>query len=176
MISAVQAVLLVGDRPDSARSCRRTGSFLRHLPLVELLLAMGVLAIVSMTLGLLISALVNSSDKTMPLLVVVVMFQVILTGGIFPLAGKAGLEQIAWHLPVALGLRGGGVHGQPERDPAAAPRRPLVRPRPAPSSGTPAAGSAAGPAAAAAVRDCGLGEPRRRTATDPLWDHNRPPG
>ena len=39
-----------------------------YLPLVELLLAMGVLAIVSMTLGLLISAVVNTSEKTMPLL------------------------------------------------------------------------------------------------------------
>jgi len=41
--------------------------------LVELLLAMAVLAVASMTLGLLISALVNSSDKTMPLLVVLVI-------------------------------------------------------------------------------------------------------
>jgi hypothetical protein len=67
-------------------------------------LAIGILAIVSMTLGLLISAMVNSSDKTMPLLVVGVMFQVILTGGIFPVAGKAGLEQIAWLSPSRWGF------------------------------------------------------------------------
>ena len=94
VISAVQAVVLVAIGL-LGKKLPPTGSFFPHLPLVELLLAMGVLAIVSMTLGLLISALVNSSDKTMPLLVVVVMFQVILTGGIFPLAGKAGISQVA---------------------------------------------------------------------------------
>jgi ABC transport system ATP-binding/permease protein len=80
------------------------GSFLKHLPLVELLLAMGVLAIVSMTLGLLISAVVNTSEKTMPLLVVTVMFQVVLTGGVFALNGKAGIEQIAWLSPSRWGF------------------------------------------------------------------------
>jgi hypothetical protein len=40
----------------------------------------------------------------MPLLVVVVMFQVILTGGIFPLAGKTGIEQIAWASPSRWGF------------------------------------------------------------------------
>jgi ABC-type multidrug transport system ATPase subunit len=98
VISAVQAAVLVGIGI-VGKKLPPTGSFLHHLPLVELLVAVGVLAIVSMTLGLLISALVNSSDKTMPLLVVVVMFQVILTGGIFPLAGKTGIEQVAWLSP-----------------------------------------------------------------------------
>ena len=68
------------------------------------MLAIGVLAVVSMTLGLLISASVNTSDKTMPLLVVAVMFQVVLTGGVFPLAGKAGLEQVAWLSPSRWGF------------------------------------------------------------------------
>src|SRR6266567_1536011 len=80
------------------------GSFLKHLPLVELLLAMGVLAVASMALGLLISALVNTSEKTMPLLIVAVIFQVILTGGVFPLHGQAGVEQIAWLSPSRWGF------------------------------------------------------------------------
>jgi ABC transport system ATP-binding/permease protein len=103
IISAIQAAVLVAIGI-LGKKLPPTGSFLVHLPLVELLLAMALLAIVSMTLGLFISALVNSSDKTMPLLVVVVMFQVILTGGIFPLAGKTGIEQVAWMSPSRWGF------------------------------------------------------------------------
>jgi len=52
-----------------------------------------------MALGLLISASVNTSEKTMPILMVVVVVEVILTGGVFALAGKAGLNQISWLSP-----------------------------------------------------------------------------
>jgi ABC-type multidrug transport system ATPase subunit len=103
IITAVQAVVLVTIGL-LGRKLPPGGSYLRHLPLLELLLALGVLAIVSMTLGLFISALVNSTDKTMPLLVVVVMFQIILTGGVFRLAGKIGLEQIATVSPSRWGF------------------------------------------------------------------------
>jgi ABC-type multidrug transport system ATPase subunit len=103
LISGLQAVVMVAiglvGRPLPAH-----GSFLKHLPLVELLIAMGVLAIVSMTLGLLISAAVDTSEKTMPLLIVAVIFQVVMTGGVFSLAGKAGLEQVAWLAPSRWGF------------------------------------------------------------------------
>ncbi|HEY2578784.1 MAG TPA: FHA domain-containing protein [Streptosporangiaceae bacterium] len=103
VITAVQAGVLVAIGL-AIRKPPAAGSFLRHLPVPELLLAMGVLAMVSMALGLLISALVSSSDKTMPLLVVAVMFQIVLTGGIFPLAGQAGLEQVAVVSPARWGF------------------------------------------------------------------------
>ena len=57
-----------------------------------------------MTMGLLISAVVNSSDKTLPLLVVLVMAQVVLSGGIFALNGKAGLDQVSWLSPSRWGF------------------------------------------------------------------------
>jgi hypothetical protein len=98
LISGLQAMLMVAvglvGRPLPAH-----GSFLKHLPLVELLIAMGVLAIVSMTLGLLISSAVNTSEKTMPLLIVVVIFQVVMTGGVFALNGHPGLQQVSWISP-----------------------------------------------------------------------------
>jgi ABC-type multidrug transport system ATPase subunit/ABC-type multidrug transport system permease subunit len=98
LISGLQAMIMVAvglvGRPLPAH-----GSFLKHLPLVELLLAMGVLAIVSMTLGLFISAAVNTSEKTMPLLIVVVIFQVVMTGGVFALNGHPGLQQVSWISP-----------------------------------------------------------------------------
>jgi hypothetical protein len=103
LISAAQAVVmvLIGliGRPLPAH-----GSFLRSLPLAELILAIAVLAVVSMALGLLISASVNTSEKTMPLLMVLVVVEVILTGGVFTIAGKAGLEQVSWLSPSRWGF------------------------------------------------------------------------
>jgi ABC-type multidrug transport system ATPase subunit len=103
LISALQAVVLVllgvAGRPPAPQ-----GAFLTSLPLVEIVLAMAVLAVAAMTVGLLISALVNSSDKTMPLLVVAVLVQVVLSGGVFPLNGKAGLEQFSWLSPSRWGF------------------------------------------------------------------------
>jgi ABC transport system ATP-binding/permease protein len=103
LISGLQAMVMVAvgliGKPLPAH-----GAFLKHLPLVELLLAIGVLAIVSMTLGLLISAAVDTSEKTMPLLIVAVIFQVVMTGGVFGLNGKAGLEQLSWLAPSRWGF------------------------------------------------------------------------
>ena len=42
------------------------GAFLTAAPLLELMLGIAMLAIASMTAGLLISAVVNSSDTTIP--------------------------------------------------------------------------------------------------------------
>lgn len=61
-----------------------------------------------------ISAFGGWTDKTMPLLVVSVMFQVILSGGVFALHGKIGIEQLLAG-PVALGKRGHRVDQQPQR-------------------------------------------------------------
>src|ERR1035441_3076017 len=95
LISALQAVFLVVIGL-VGRPLPPQGAFLTSFPLIELMLAIAVLAVASMTLGLLISAIVNSSDKTMPLLVVVVLVEVVLSGGVFPVNGKAGLDQLSW--------------------------------------------------------------------------------
>jgi ABC transport system ATP-binding/permease protein len=74
-------------------------------PLPELVLSMSMLGIVSMTLGLVISAAVKTSEKTLPLLVVLSMGQLVLTGALVqPLAGKPGLEQLAWLSPSRWGF------------------------------------------------------------------------
>ena len=98
LISAIQAgvMVMIGL---ATRKLPPTGSLLKAYPLAELIIALAVLAVVSMALGLLISASVNTSEKTMPILMVVVVVEVILTGGVFALAGKAGLEQISWLSP-----------------------------------------------------------------------------
>jgi ABC-type multidrug transport system ATPase subunit len=98
LISGLQAVVLVVAGL-TGKKLPPTGAVLKHLPLIELLLAMGALAIASMALGLMISAMVNSSEKAMPLLLVTVVIQVVLSGGVFAIGGKAGVEQIAWLAP-----------------------------------------------------------------------------
>ena len=106
VISAVQAVVLVligvAGRPLPAHGA------LASLPLFEIVLAMAALAAASMTAGLLISVLVSSSDKTMPLLVVVVLVQVVLSGAVFRLNHKAGLNQVSWLSPSRWGLGAAG--------------------------------------------------------------------
>ena len=103
LISAAQAAILVLIGL-AGRPLPRQGAFLTSAPLVELILAMALLAVASMTAGLLISALVNSSDKSLPFLVVVVLVQVVLSGAVFRLNGKAGLDQLSWLSPSRWGL------------------------------------------------------------------------
>lgn len=66
---------------------------------LELFIAIALLACVSALIGLTISAVVRSAEQTMPPLVLVVMVQLVFCGGMFPLAGRTGLEQLAWLFP-----------------------------------------------------------------------------
>jgi ABC transport system ATP-binding/permease protein len=86
------------------RTMPSTGSFLTHAPFVEIVLAMALLAITSMTLGLLISSSVSTSEKSLPLLFISVMAQVVFTGGVIAVAGQPGLEQLAWISPSRWGF------------------------------------------------------------------------
>jgi ABC-type multidrug transport system ATPase subunit len=101
LITGVQALLLVvigmAGRPMPAH-----GALIS--PLAELMLAMAGLAIVSMAVGLLISAAVGTPEKTMPLLVLLSLAQVILCGALVALPGKVGLEQLAWLAPSRWGM------------------------------------------------------------------------
>jgi ABC transport system ATP-binding/permease protein len=56
----------------------------------EILVAVAVLCLVSMLVGLMVSALVTKGEQTMPALVVITMVQVVLAGVVFPLKGVAG--------------------------------------------------------------------------------------
>ena len=124
VISAVQAVVMLAIGL-TGRPLPTQGAALTHLPLVELVIAMAGLSIASMTIGLLVSAVVNTTDKALPLLVVAVMAQVVLSGGIFPLVGKTGLEQVSWLAPSRWGFAAM----------AATTNLNAVQPPPAPGSG-----------------------------------------
>jgi len=106
----------------AGRPLPKQGAFLTAAPLLELMLGIAMLAIASMTAGLLISAVVNSSDKTMPLLVVAVLGEVVLSGGVFRLNARLASNNSPGSRPLA-GLRRGRVHHELESGHAAASRQ-----------------------------------------------------
>lgn len=65
----------------------------------ELTVAIALLTITSTVLGLFASALVTSNEQTMPVLVIIVMTQLGLCGGLFEVVGRNGLEQFTWLVP-----------------------------------------------------------------------------
>ena len=73
-------------------------------PLLELTIAIAMVGLASMCLGLLVSAMVNTSEKAMPILVVLTLFQVVLCGALLSLGGTAGLNQLAWLAPSRWGF------------------------------------------------------------------------
>ncbi len=183
LISALQAVVLVVVGL-VGRPLPKQGALLTHLPLVELLLAVAALGVASMALALLVSSLVSSSEKAIPLLVGIVMFQVVLSGGIFPLQGKAGLDQVSWISPSRWGYAATAATANlnaimPSASGAAAalPGTPTwtatlsasrsgsVSASPSPSS-SPSPGSSSSTGTAPSTGTAGT------TITDPLWDHN----
>ncbi|GAB3198732.1 hypothetical protein GCM10027062_13720 [Nocardioides hungaricus] len=66
---------------------------------VELALVIGWLAFTMAVVGLLVSALLTSSEQTMPALVGIVMVQLVLCGALVQVAGRPVLEQLAWLAP-----------------------------------------------------------------------------
>ncbi|GAA0353028.1 FHA domain-containing protein [Actinoallomurus spadix] len=73
-------------------------------PLTELVLAIALLSFTAMALGLLISALVKTSEMTMPLLVMSTLVQVVFCGALVHLDGKPVLEQLSWLVPARWAL------------------------------------------------------------------------
>jgi ABC-type multidrug transport system ATPase subunit/pSer/pThr/pTyr-binding forkhead associated (FHA) protein len=73
-------------------------------PMLEVMLAVAVTGLASAMLGLVISAMVNSSDKTMPLLVLATQAQLVLCGGLVPVVNRLGLEQLSALAPARWGF------------------------------------------------------------------------
>ncbi|MGW7201465.1 FHA domain-containing protein [Streptomyces chryseus] len=80
-------------------------------PLVEITVAVAMLAFTAMMLGLLVSALVRKEEVTMPLLVLLAIVQVVFCGALLKLDGVVGVEQLAWLIPSrwALGAMAGTI-------------------------------------------------------------------
>lgn len=78
-------------------------------PAVEMCLVVIALGFTSMMFGLIISSLVKTSEKTMPLLVMFAIVQVVFTGILFKLYDSVGLEQFAWLMPSRWAIAGVGT-------------------------------------------------------------------
>ncbi|KMS73929.1 ABC transporter ATPase [Streptomyces viridochromogenes] len=68
-------------------------------PLVEITVAVALLAVTAMMLGLVVSALVPKEEVTMPLLVLLALVQVVFCGALLKLDDVPGLEQLSWLVP-----------------------------------------------------------------------------
>jgi ABC-type multidrug transport system ATPase subunit len=75
------------------------GLVIPETPVPELMVAAVLLGVVSMLLGLVISAVVRTAEKTMPLLVLMTVVEVVFCGSLFPLFHSPALEQLAWLSP-----------------------------------------------------------------------------
>lgn len=98
LITTVQTALMMGislalnKGPDE-------GVILNGWPGLELAFCCWAVAFVAGLLGLAVSAMVSSSEQVMPVLVVAIMGQLVLSGGIIPISGRAVFEQLAWFMP-----------------------------------------------------------------------------
>jgi ABC-type multidrug transport system ATPase subunit len=63
--------------------------------------------VASAILGLMLSAVAQSNEQIMPLLVVSIMSQLVLAGGMIPVTGRPGLNQLSWLTPGRWGYAAG---------------------------------------------------------------------
>lgn len=102
VIDVVQAIIFVEialwGRPGPA-----DGLILAN-PTAEIILAIAMVSITSTALGLLASTLVRTAEQTTPILVVSVMAQLVLSGGLFEISGEPGLEFASWIDPSRWGF------------------------------------------------------------------------
>ncbi|MBB4893094.1 ABC-type multidrug transport system ATPase subunit [Streptomyces olivoverticillatus] len=111
VITAVQGVLITAIG-FSVRKLPEHGVVIKNLPAAELCLVIIALGFTSMMIGLVISSLVKTAEKTMPLLVMFAIVQVVFTGIMFKIYDSPGVEQVAWLMPSrwAIGAAGASLN------------------------------------------------------------------
>ncbi|MFJ2027572.1 FHA domain-containing protein [Streptomyces sp. NPDC087897] len=119
VITAFQSVILCGIC-FAVRDLPAEGLFMP--PAVEICISIVALGFTSMMFGLMISALVKTSEMTMPLLVMFAIVQLVFTGVLFQVYGTPGLEQLTWLMPSRWGVAAAGTtldlaHLMPPWDP-----------------------------------------------------------
>jgi ABC-type multidrug transport system ATPase subunit len=73
-------------------------------PGLELFVDVAATTVASAMLGLALSSIAKSNDQIMPLLVVAVMSQLVFSGGMIPVTGRLGLDQMSWATPARWGF------------------------------------------------------------------------
>ncbi|MHA5054714.1 ABC transporter ATP-binding protein/permease [Streptomyces sp. SD15] len=90
---------LIGAIGFSTRDVPSEGLFLGAYTRVELTLPIMALGFTSMMFGLVVSALVKTAEKTMPLLVMFAIIQVVFTGCLVTLDGVVGVNEFSYLMP-----------------------------------------------------------------------------
>ncbi|MGQ4597308.1 FHA domain-containing protein [Nocardia sp. R6R-6] len=93
-------ITLVGKKRPGEGAVLASGS-------AELYIDIGLTAVCCVVVGLLLSSLARSNEQVMPLLVVVVMCQFVMAGGLIPVTGRLVLEQVSWLFPARWGYAAG---------------------------------------------------------------------
>ena len=91
-IATVIVILGKGAPTDSRRCCSVIRAF-------ELFVTVAATCVASAILGLVLSSLARSNEQIMPLLVVSLMLQLVLAGGLIPVTGRIFLDQLSWLVP-----------------------------------------------------------------------------
>ncbi|HZC51153.1 MAG TPA: ATP-binding cassette domain-containing protein, partial [Mycobacterium sp.] len=74
----------------------------------ELYVTIAATCVASAMLGLLLSSLARSNEQIMPLLVVSLMMQMVLSGGMVPITNRIFLDQLSWVVPSRWGYAASG--------------------------------------------------------------------
>ncbi|MFG2130034.1 FHA domain-containing protein [Streptomyces sp. NPDC048751] len=98
MITVFQG-LLVGVIGFASREIPEEGLVLGGATMIELSIPIMALGFTSMMFGLIISSLVKTAEKTMPLLVMFAIIQVVFTGCLFTLHGSIGVNEFSYLMP-----------------------------------------------------------------------------
>jgi ABC-type multidrug transport system ATPase subunit/predicted component of type VI protein secretion system len=104
--SAITTAIVVVGKGGPTRGGLLLGHGLSHgnaAATAELFLAVAATCVASAMLGLVISSLVRSSEQIMPLFVVSIMAQLVLCGGMVPVTGRLGLDQLSFAMPTRWG-------------------------------------------------------------------------
>lgn len=73
-------------------------------PSLELFVGMAATTVTAAMVGLALSALAKSNEQIMPLLVIAIMSQLVFSGGMIPVTGRVGLDQMSWVTPARWGF------------------------------------------------------------------------
>ena len=110
VVAVVQALVLVAlvligkGIPESASLLPGT---LPNSGALELVFVIAATTACSAILGLALSAMAKSAEQVMPMMVVAVMAQLVLCGGLIPVTGRIVLDQLSWLLPARWGFAAG---------------------------------------------------------------------
>ncbi len=97
--SAIVTVIAIVGKGGPTQGAVALGS-----PDMELFVDVAMTTVASAMLGLVLSSIAKSNEQIMPLLVVAVMSQLVFSGGMIPVTGRTGLDQMSWVTPARWGF------------------------------------------------------------------------